>query len=151
MSTHHVVFLHCSLNVLYPTVQQIPMASYPLEPMYDAYGKPLGPSEYPHVGYPMQAQYPGMPPQYPVMHPGPYPPHLMDPAYSQGKISTTSQRDSDFLLNWGRKGCKMSCSWYKIYIFWLVFLFFCSCFSSSTVLPVSWSLMGSSPQTPSGK
>ncbi|AWP02533.1 Hypothetical protein SMAX5B_005163 [Scophthalmus maximus] len=63
--------------------QQIPMATYPLEPMYDAYGKPLGPSEYPHAVYPMATHYPGMPPQYPVMHPGPYPPHLMDPAYSQ--------------------------------------------------------------------
>lgn len=61
------------------------MASYPVEPMYDAYGKPLGPSDYPHAGYPMAPQYPGMPPQYPVMQPGPYPPHMMDPAYSQGK------------------------------------------------------------------
>ena len=61
------------------------MASYPVEPMYDAYGKPLGPTEYPHPGYPMAPQYPGMPPQYPMMQPGPYPPHLMDPAYSQGK------------------------------------------------------------------
>ncbi|CAJ1050364.1 protein shisa-4 [Xyrichtys novacula] len=64
-------------------VQQIPMASYPVEPMYDAYGKPLGPSEYPHPGYPMAPQYPGMPPQYAMMQPGPYPPHMMDPAYSQ--------------------------------------------------------------------
>lgn len=63
------------------------MASYPVEPMYDAYGKPLAPSEYPHAGYPMAPQYPGMPPQYPVMQPGPYPPHMMDPAYSQGKSS----------------------------------------------------------------
>lgn len=61
------------------------MSSYPVEPMYDAYGKPLGPSEYPHASYPMAPQYPGMPPQYPMMQPGPYPPHMMDPAYSQGK------------------------------------------------------------------
>lgn len=53
--------------------------------MYDAYGKPLGPSEYPHPGYPMAPQYPGMPPQYPMMQAGPYAPHMMDPAYSQGK------------------------------------------------------------------
>uniref|UniRef100_A0A7N8YKP2 Shisa family member 4 n=1 Tax=Mastacembelus armatus TaxID=205130 RepID=A0A7N8YKP2_9TELE len=63
--------------------QQIPMSSYPVEPMHDAYGKPLGPSEYPHAGYPVAPHYPGMPPQYPVMQPGPYPPHPMDPAYSQ--------------------------------------------------------------------
>jgi len=65
------------------------MASYPVEPMYDAYGKPLGPTEYAHAGYPMAPQYPGMPPQYPLMQPGPYPPHPMDPAYSQGKSSRT--------------------------------------------------------------
>ncbi|XP_012732073.2 protein shisa-4 [Fundulus heteroclitus] len=63
--------------------QHIPMASYPVEPMHDAYGKPLGPSEYPHAGYPMAPQYPGMPVHYPMMHPGPYPSHSMDPAYSQ--------------------------------------------------------------------
>ncbi|XP_023810674.1 protein shisa-4 isoform X2 [Oryzias latipes] len=63
--------------------QQIPMASYPVEHMYDAYGKPLGPSEYPHLGYPMAPQYPGMPPQYPVMQPGLYPPQPLDPSYSQ--------------------------------------------------------------------
>ncbi|KAK9528741.1 hypothetical protein VZT92_012887 [Zoarces viviparus] len=69
-------------------VQQIPMASYPVEAMYDAYGKPLGPSEYPHAGYPyagypMAPHYLGMPPHYPMMQPGHYPPHLMDPVYSQ--------------------------------------------------------------------
>lgn len=84
-----LVFPHRSLNVFKPTAQQIPMATYPVEPMYDAYGKPLGPSEYLHAGYPMVPQYPGMPPQYPVMQPGPYPPQSMDPAYSQGKISIT--------------------------------------------------------------
>ncbi|XP_077385638.1 protein shisa-4 [Festucalex cinctus] len=63
--------------------QQIPMASYPVEPLYDAYGKPLGPAEYPHAGYPMAPQYPGMPSQYPMMQPGQYPPPHMDPAYSQ--------------------------------------------------------------------
>lgn len=63
------------------------MASYPVEPMYDVYGKPIGPSEYPPVGYPMAPQYSGMPPQYPMMQPGPYPPHPVDPSYSQGKTS----------------------------------------------------------------
>lgn len=57
------------------------MVSYPVEPMYDAYGKPLGPA-----GYPLAPQYPGMPAQYPMMQPGPYP-HHMEPAYSQGKSS----------------------------------------------------------------
>ncbi|KAM6927488.1 protein shisa-4 isoform 1-T1 [Xenentodon cancila] len=66
-----------------PTAQHIPMASYPAEPMYDAYGKPLGPSDYPHAGYPMAPHYPGMPPQYPMMQQGPYPPHPVDPVYSQ--------------------------------------------------------------------
>lgn len=61
------------------------MASYPVEPMYDAYGKPLGPADYPRAGYPLAPQYPGMPPQYPMMQPGPYPPNMMDPAYSQGE------------------------------------------------------------------
>lgn len=55
--------------------QQIPMASYPMDPMYDAYGKPIGP----HPGYPMAPQYhPGMP-QGPYH---PYPP--VDPGYGQG-------------------------------------------------------------------
>lgn len=67
------------------------MASYPLEPTYDVYGKPLGPSDYPHPGYPMHAQYPGMPPQYPAMQPGPYPLHPMDPSYSQGETSVTEK------------------------------------------------------------
>ncbi|XP_056131274.1 protein shisa-4 [Lampris incognitus] len=64
--------------------QQIPMASYPVEPMYDAYGKPLGSTEYPHPGYRMAPQYPGMPPQYPMMQPGSYPHYPMaDPVHSQ--------------------------------------------------------------------
>ncbi|XP_063072075.1 protein shisa-4 [Engraulis encrasicolus] len=71
--------------------QHIPMASYPVEPMYDAFGKPMGAGhhEYP-VGYPMAPHphyHPGMamPPQhYPIMHPGPYPPYPpQDPNYSQ--------------------------------------------------------------------
>ncbi|MEQ2198773.1 hypothetical protein XENOCAPTIV_018148 [Xenoophorus captivus] len=72
-----------------PPAQHIPMASYPVEPMHDAYGKPLGPSEYPPAGYPMVPQYTGMPVHYPMMHPGPYPSHSMDPAYGQGKSSRT--------------------------------------------------------------
>uniref|UniRef100_A0AAX7T047 Shisa N-terminal domain-containing protein n=1 Tax=Astatotilapia calliptera TaxID=8154 RepID=A0AAX7T047_ASTCA len=83
--------------------QQIPMASYPVEPMYDAYGKPICPSEYPPVGYPMAPQYPGMPPQYPMMQPGPYVPRPMDPAYSQGKTCITSLRVSSH-------GCRVSWS-----------------------------------------
>lgn len=82
------------------------MASYPVEPMYDAYGKPLGPSEYPHAGYPVAPQYPGMPPQYPVLQPALYPPHPMDPAYSQGKICITFFRAGQFKLCC-RKGCKI--------------------------------------------
>lgn len=62
------------------------MASYPVQPMYDAYGKPLGHPENPHAGYPMAPQYSGMPPQYAVMQPGPYPPQMMDPAYGQGNM-----------------------------------------------------------------
>ncbi|XP_064161644.1 protein shisa-4 [Anguilla rostrata] len=55
--------------------QHIPMASYPVDPMYDAYGKPIGP----HPGYPMAPQYhPGVP-QGPYH---PYPP--VDPRYGQG-------------------------------------------------------------------
>lgn len=57
--------------------QNIPMASYPVEPMHDVYGKPLG------AGYPMAPQYPGMSVHYPMMHPGPYPSQSMDPTYSQ--------------------------------------------------------------------
>lgn len=79
------------------------MASYPVEPMYDAYGKPICPSEYPPVGYPMAPQYPGMPPQYPMMQPGPYVPRPMDPAYSQGKTCITSLRVSSH-------GCRVSWS-----------------------------------------
>ncbi|XP_030634588.1 protein shisa-4 [Chanos chanos] len=61
--------------------QQIPMASYPVEPMYDAYGKPIGHPDYTNPGYPMAPQYPQ---QYPMMQPGPYPPYPpVDPAYSQ--------------------------------------------------------------------
>lgn len=67
--------------------QQIPMASYPVEPMYDAFGKPLGHHDYPNppMGYPMAPQYhPGMPQQYPMMPPGHYPPYPpADPSYSQ--------------------------------------------------------------------
>ncbi|XP_028855421.1 protein shisa-4 isoform X2 [Denticeps clupeoides] len=61
---------------------QIPMASYP---MYDAYGKPIGHPDYPNPGYPLAPQYkPGMPQQYPMMQPGPYPPYPpADPGYSQ--------------------------------------------------------------------
>lgn len=50
------------------------MASYPVEHMYDAYGKPIGHPEYP--GYPMV-------PQYLMMPQGPYPPHPPDPGFSQ--------------------------------------------------------------------
>ncbi|KAI4896725.1 hypothetical protein NFI96_024014 [Prochilodus magdalenae] len=65
--------------------QQIPMASYPVEPMYDAYGKPIGNPE--HPGYPVAPQYPGMPPQYPLMTQGPYPHYSpADPGYSQGEM-----------------------------------------------------------------
>ena len=71
------------------------MASYPTERMYDAYGKPLGASDYPHPhpGYPAAPQYPGVAPHYPMMQPGPYPPYPgMDPTYGQGKISLLSGR-----------------------------------------------------------
>ena len=78
------------------SAQHIPMASYPTERMYDAYGKPLGPSDYPHPGYSAAPQYPGMPPQYPMMQPGPYPPYpMVDPTYGQGKMSIASS-----LLKW---------------------------------------------------
>ncbi|XP_048109741.1 LOW QUALITY PROTEIN: protein shisa-4 [Alosa alosa] len=66
--------------------QHIPMASYPVEPMYDAFGKPLGHPDYPNpMGYPMAPQYhPGMPQQYPMMPPGPYAPYPHnDPSSSQ--------------------------------------------------------------------
>ncbi|XP_046882434.1 protein shisa-4 [Hypomesus transpacificus] len=65
---------------------QIPMASYPVEPLYDAYGKPLVMRpEYTHHGYPMAPQYPGMAQPYPMMHPGPYPSYpVADPGYNQG-------------------------------------------------------------------
>ncbi|XP_036387464.1 protein shisa-4 isoform X2 [Megalops cyprinoides] len=65
--------------------QQIPMASYPVDPMYDAYGKPIGQPDYQAPGYPMAPQYnPGMPQQYPMMHQGPYPPYPpADPGYGQ--------------------------------------------------------------------
>ena len=81
------------MRVVGPLAQQIPMTSYPVEPMYDAYGKPLGPSDYPHPGYPMAPLYPGMPPQYPMMQPGPYAAYPMaDPGYSQGKSSNAPVR-----------------------------------------------------------
>lgn len=73
-------------HVFVPTAQQIPMASYPVQPMYDAYGKPLGHPENLQAGYPMAPQYSGMPPQYAVMQPGAYPPQMMDPAYGQGNM-----------------------------------------------------------------
>ncbi|XP_007248476.2 protein shisa-4 [Astyanax mexicanus] len=63
--------------------QHIPMASYPVEPMYDVYGKPIRNPENP--GYPMAPQYPGVPPQYPMMAPGPYPPYTpADPGFNFG-------------------------------------------------------------------
>ncbi|KAG9352854.1 hypothetical protein JZ751_017430 [Albula glossodonta] len=53
--------------------QQIPMASYPMDPMFDAYGKPIGHPDYQHPGYPMAPQFgPGVPHQYPMMPQGPY-------------------------------------------------------------------------------
>lgn len=55
------------------------MASYPVEPMCDAYGKPIG--HYP--AYPMVPQYPGIPHQYPMMAQCPYPPNPHDAGYSQ--------------------------------------------------------------------
>ncbi|RXN38018.1 importin-9 isoform X1 [Labeo rohita] len=61
--------------------QHIPMASYPVEHMYDASGKPIGHPDYP--GYPMVPQYPGVPHQYPMMPQGPYPPNPPDAGYSQ--------------------------------------------------------------------
>lgn len=68
------------------------MTSYPVEPMYDAYGKPLvmGHPDYQHPGYPMAPQYSGMPQPYPMMQPGPFPPYPMaDPGYPQGGKRTT--------------------------------------------------------------
>ncbi|KAJ8258380.1 hypothetical protein COCON_G00173920 [Conger conger] len=55
--------------------QQIPMASYPVDPMYDAYGKPIGP----HHVYPVAPQF------HPGMAQGPYPPYPhVDPGYPHG-------------------------------------------------------------------
>lgn len=71
--------------------------------MYDAYGKPLGPSEYPHPGYPMAPQYPGMPPQYPMMQPGPYAPHMMDPAYSQGRSHSRTRLTPERSIGTGQR------------------------------------------------
>uniref|UniRef100_A0A673HJW7 Shisa family member 4 n=1 Tax=Sinocyclocheilus rhinocerous TaxID=307959 RepID=A0A673HJW7_9TELE len=68
--------------------QHIPMASYPVEHMYDASGKPIGHPDYP--GYPMVPQYPGVPHHYPMMPQGPYPP---DAGYSQAGIQMASVRD----------------------------------------------------------
>ncbi|XP_053509176.1 protein shisa-4 isoform X2 [Ictalurus furcatus] len=63
--------------------QQIPMASYPMGPMYDAYGKPIGNFEY--SGYAVAPQYPGMPQQCPSFHQMPYPPCLpANPGPSHG-------------------------------------------------------------------
>ncbi|XP_016101478.1 protein shisa-4 [Sinocyclocheilus grahami] len=61
--------------------QHIPMASYPVEHMYDASGKPIGHPDYP--GYPMVPQYPGVPHHYPMMPQAPYPPNPPDAGYSQ--------------------------------------------------------------------
>ncbi|KAI1893100.1 hypothetical protein AGOR_G00140420 [Albula goreensis] len=69
--------------------QQIPMASYPVEPAYDAYGKPVSQPEYQHPAYPSappgQPPYPGPPQPYPMMGPGPYPAYPpVNPAYAAG-------------------------------------------------------------------
>ncbi|XP_036389473.1 protein shisa-4-like [Megalops cyprinoides] len=58
--------------------QQIPMAT-PVNPMYDAYGKPIGQPDYQHPGYPTAPQnpppyQPGMAQHYPMPQ-GPYPPY----------------------------------------------------------------------------
>ncbi|KAI1890583.1 hypothetical protein AGOR_G00155170 [Albula goreensis] len=64
--------------------QQIPMASYPVDPMFDAYGKPIGHPDYQHPGYPMAPQFgPGVPHQYPMMPQGPYHAYPVDPGYGQ--------------------------------------------------------------------
>uniref|UniRef100_A0A3B3TBZ4 Shisa family member 4 n=1 Tax=Paramormyrops kingsleyae TaxID=1676925 RepID=A0A3B3TBZ4_9TELE len=56
--------------------QQIPMASYPVDPAFNAYGKPMGPADYHNPGYPMAPHYySGMPQQYPMMPQGPTPPY----------------------------------------------------------------------------
>lgn len=67
------------------------MASYPVEHMYDASGKPIGHPDYP--GYPMVPQYPGVPHHYPMMPQGPYPPNPPDAGYSQAGIQMASVRD----------------------------------------------------------
>ena len=83
--SHLVSLLHPWLTP-HLSAHQIPMASYPVEPLYDAYGKPLVMRpEYTHHGYPMAPQYPGMAQPYPMMHPGPYPSYpVADPGYNQG-------------------------------------------------------------------
>ncbi|XP_035237887.1 protein shisa-4-like isoform X1 [Anguilla anguilla] len=70
--------------------QQIPMASYPGNPMYDAHGKPIGQPEYQYPAFPTapappgQLSYqPGIPQPYPAMVPGPYPPYPpVNPEYA---------------------------------------------------------------------
>ncbi|KAJ8386385.1 hypothetical protein AAFF_G00170900 [Aldrovandia affinis] len=67
--------------------QQFPMASYPMDPVYDAYGKPIGQPDYQYPAYPTgppthPLYQPGMPQPYPMMGPGPYPPYpSVNPAY----------------------------------------------------------------------
>ncbi|XP_062842970.1 protein shisa-4 [Trichomycterus rosablanca] len=59
--------------------QEIPMVNYPVVPVYDFYGKPIG-----NPGYSVAPQYPGMPQQYPKMPQGPYPPcPSANPEHSQ--------------------------------------------------------------------
>jgi len=82
---------HHFLTLVLISAQHIPMASYPVEHMYDAYGKPIGHPDYP--GFPMVPQYPGVPHQYPMMHHGPYPPNPPDAGYSQAGIRMASVRD----------------------------------------------------------
>uniref|UniRef100_A0A8C9T2K9 Shisa family member 4 n=1 Tax=Scleropages formosus TaxID=113540 RepID=A0A8C9T2K9_SCLFO len=49
--------------------QQIPLASYPVDPTYNTYGKPMmGGADPQNPGYPVVPQYyPGMPQQYPIV------------------------------------------------------------------------------------
>ncbi|XP_066559609.1 protein shisa-4 [Amia ocellicauda] len=65
--------------------QQIPMSSYPVDSSYQAQGKPVGAPDYQYSGYPAEPHYqPGMPQQYPMMQPAPYPPYPpVDPRYGQ--------------------------------------------------------------------
>ncbi|KAJ8395387.1 hypothetical protein AAFF_G00033720 [Aldrovandia affinis] len=74
--------------------QQIPMTNYPVDHMYNAYGKPIGQLDYQHPGYPMAPQFnPAMPHQYPVMPQGPYHPYPpVDPGYGQAAPPPYSPR-----------------------------------------------------------